>query len=91
MGVSNAQDDEQECVAYGHSQIIGPLGNVLRVCEDHRGDEIVSHDISMELMENVRRSMIPLESSRRKQVYEDALRSAQSNPTAMMRPPTGMD
>ena len=91
MGVSNAQDDDQECVAYGHSQVVGPLGNILSVCQDHRADEVVCHDLSMEVMENVRRSMIPLESCRRKQVYEDALRNAQSNYAAMMRPPTGLD
>ena len=91
MGVSNAQDDDQECVAYGHSQVVGPLGDILSVCHDHRADEVVCHDLSMEVMDNVRRSMIPLESCRRKQVYEDALRNAQSNYAAMMRPPTGMD
>lgn len=89
VGVSNAQDDAQECVAYGHSQIIDPLGQVVNVCVDHCADELVVGEMNMETMINVRTSMIPLEQCRRPIIYNEALRNAQQNPNAMMRPPTG--
>jgi predicted amidohydrolase len=91
VGVSNAQDDEQDCVAYGHSQIIDPLGRVMNVCENHCEDEIVVSEMTMKQMIKVRNHLIPLESCKRPIIYEDALRSVQSMPSAMMRPPTGTD
>ena len=91
VSVSNAQDDEQDCVAYGHSQIIDPLGRVMNVCENHCEDEIVVSEMTMKQMIKVRNHLIPLESCKRPIIYEDALRSVQSMPSAMMRPPTGTD
>ena len=89
VGVSNAQDDEQECVAFGHSQIVGPLGEVMNISRDHTADEIVVSELKMQHMVDVRTTMIPLEGCRRPIVYADALRGAQNMPGAMLRCPTG--
>ena len=90
VGTSNAEDLNQETVAFGHTQVIDPAGRVLGICSDHTADEIVPAVLTKEKMIDVRRKMLPLERCRRPIIYQDALKQAQAIPYAMLRAPTGM-
>ena len=88
MGVSNTYDPHQDSRAFGRSCVVGPLGETLAVCRDDSADEIVHASLKLDKLIDARKR-IPLADCRRPLVYEKALRSVQSNPFAMMRPPPG--
>ena len=91
MGISNSEDAGQETVAFGSTQIIDPMGQVVSKCLDNTADEIVSGVLFKDKMIEVRNKRIPLQRCKRPIIYKDALRNAQGISSAMMRAPTGMD
>ena len=88
MGVNVAHDASQDTATFGRSCVVGPLGETIAVCGDDNADEVVLAKLSLDHLKTARKS-IPLSDCRRPLVYQDALRSAQSTPLAMMRPPLG--
>jgi predicted amidohydrolase len=88
MGINTASDPTQDTVAFGRSCVVGPLGETLAVCDDDAADEVVSAKLTLARLADARKR-IPLQDCRRPLVYKDALKAAQANPLAMMRPPLG--
>jgi predicted amidohydrolase len=64
---SPAQDDKASYVAYGHSMIAGPWGEVLS--EARAGEEIIYADIRLKRIDDVRREL-PVLYNRREDIYE---------------------
>jgi predicted amidohydrolase len=88
LGVSNARDETHDPVAYGHSAIIGPMGETLAACGNDEADEVVVASLSLAALVDARRR-IPLGAAGRPLVCADALRAQQQDPRAMGRPPAG--
>lgn len=65
--VSPARDEESTYVAYGHSMVVDPWGDVLG--EAGSGEEIVYADVHLNRISEVRKEL-PLLSNRRDDVYE---------------------
>ncbi len=66
IGASPARDPMASYVAYGHSLVVDPWGNVVRMAGE--GEEIIFADIDMGLVERIR-SELPLLRHRRTDVY----------------------
>jgi predicted amidohydrolase len=64
---SPARDDKASYVAYGHSMIVDPWGEVLS--EAGTGEEIIYADIQLKRIDDVRREL-PVLYNRREDVYE---------------------
>lgn len=67
VGASPARDESSGYVAYGHSLVVGPWGEVL--AEAAEGEEIIYAEVDLEKIEKVRRQL-PLLQHRRADLYE---------------------
>lgn len=65
--VSSARVDEAGYIAYGHSMIVDPWGQV--VVSAQYGEEIVVSDLNTQLVQQVR-DQIPISKQRRLDLYE---------------------
>lgn len=64
---SPSSDESADYVAYGHSMIVGPWGNVLK--KAGKGEEILFEDINLSEVERIRKEL-PLLKHRRTDIYE---------------------
>lgn len=65
--VSAARVDEAEYVAYGHSMIVNPWGQVVVAAQE--GEETIVCDLDVQLVQQVRKQ-IPISKQRRLDLYE---------------------
>ncbi|XP_045619339.1 omega-amidase NIT2 isoform X1 [Procambarus clarkii] len=65
--ISPARDTSAKYIAWGHSSVVSPWGEVIATCEDE--EAIIYGDIDLEYVDKVRQ-MIPLNHQRRNDLYE---------------------
>lgn len=67
IGTSGARDDSFEYVAWGHTLLVSPWGNIIQELDEKEGYMI--NDIDLEYIDKVRREL-PFLTARRTDVYE---------------------